>query len=139
MKHALLLPLTISFLLHTQSILASHRTSESDTLRVRVYYFHATIRCQACLTIEQYSTETMHSIFSNELRSGKIRWQVINFEDSLNEHYIDTYKLENQALIVAKIRNGKEVVWKLLDKIWELLGDKKKFEEYVVRSVRKWM
>ena len=81
----------------------------------------------------------MHSVFHKELRAGKIRWQVINFEDSLTEHYIDQYKLENQALIVAKIRNGKEVEWKLLDKIWELLGDRKKFVEYVVKSVRKWL
>lgn len=139
MKHTRILSLAIFFLVHTQSLLASHRTSENDTVRVRVYYFHATIRCQACLTIEQYSTETMHLVFQKELRSGIIRWQVINFEDSLNEHYIDTYKLENQALIVAKIRNGKEVEWKLLDKIWELLGDRKKFEEYVVRNVRRWL
>ena len=139
MKHALLLSLAISFLLHTQSLFAFHRATESDTVRVRVYYFHAKIRCQACLTIEQYSTETMYSVFHKELRAGKIRWQVINFEDSLTEHYIDQYKLENQALIIAKIRNGKEIAWKLLDKIWELLGDRKKFEAYVVKNVRRWL
>lgn len=136
----ILLAFHFSFLLlHTTSSIHAQQSSQHDSCRVRVLYFHASMRCQSCLMIEQYAAETMHTVFAKDLRAGKIRWQAINYEDSLNEHFVGRYNLENQALIVSKQRGGKEIEWKLLDKVWELLGEKKKFAKYVSKEVRKWL
>ena len=63
----------------------------------------------------------------------------INFDEDKNKHYSDDYQLFNQTLIVAKYQNGKQVKWKACDKVWELLGDRKKFDKYIKDEVNKYL
>jgi hypothetical protein len=103
-----------------------------------VTYFHGTIRCQACITIEQFARLTMETTFGKQLREGSMLWRVEDYEKENDSLSVEKYGLENQALIVSRLVRGNVVAWKNLPKIWEFVGDYDKFREYVSASVRNW-
>ena len=104
-----------------------------------VTYFHATHRCSTCRKLEAFAEEAVSSAFKGSLEDSTVQWRVVNFEQEGNEHFVKDYQLYSQALIVSRITNGKEVNWRNLDKIWELVGDKEDFINYVQTQVRDFM
>ncbi len=113
-----------------------------DTLaadRIVVTYFHGNRRCATCMKLEAYSHEAVTSGFGDDLAAGTVEWRVVNFDDEANQHYTKDYGLYSQSLVLSHVVDGKEVSWKNLDKIWELVGDKDKFVPYVQSSTRDFM
>jgi hypothetical protein len=106
---------------------------------VSVTYFHTTARCPTCHKIEELSNDTIRFNFEDELKTGKVVWRVINVDEPENEHYIQDYQLYSKHLIVSEIKDGKEVRWKNLEKIWTLVRDEEKFEEYVKTEINDWL
>ena len=102
---------------------------------VVAYYFHGTMRCPTCHKLEQYSKEAIETNFKDVLRSGKLEFKVVNIEDKGNEHYGEDYQLYTKSLILSLVKDGKETKWKNLDKIWEYVGNKEKFIDYVKSGV----
>ena len=99
--------------------------------QVIAYYFHGQRRCPSCRKIEAYSKETVEGLLQDAVQDGRLVWRVINYEESGNEHYSEDYKLVTQSLIIADRHDGEQTEWKNLDKVWELLGDKGAFMDYV--------
>lgn len=104
--------------------------SISDS-KVVAYYFYTTARCMSCRKIEQYTKESLEKHFSAEISSGKIDFQMINIDEPQNKHFIQDYKLYTKSVVLSKVSDGKELKFKNLDKIWNLLRNKKKFYEYI--------
>lgn len=102
---------------------------------VVAYYFHGTMRCPTCHKLEQYSKEALEDNFKDELESGKLEFKVVNVEDKGNEHYAKDYQLYTKSLILSLVKDGQEIKWINLDKIWELVRDKDKFLDYVKSGV----
>jgi len=102
---------------------------------VVAYYFHGTMRCPTCHKLEQYSKEAIETNFMGALASGKLEFRVVNVEDKANEHYVNDYQLYTKALILSSVKNGKEIKWKNLDKIWEYVRNKEIFIDYVKSGV----
>jgi hypothetical protein len=107
--------------------------------RVVAYYFHGTRRCANCKKIEAYSREAVEKGFPDELESGLLEWRVINIDEPENRHYVDDYKLYTKSVIVTGVHDTTETDWKNLEKIWQLLGSKEKFIEYVRKEVRTYL
>ncbi|MCX5708971.1 MAG: nitrophenyl compound nitroreductase subunit ArsF family protein [Candidatus Omnitrophica bacterium] len=103
--------------------------------KVIAYYFHGTMRCPTCYKLEQYSKEAIETNFKDALASGKLEFKVVNVEDRGNEHYGDEYQLYTKSLILSLVRDGKQIKWKNFDKIWEYVGDKQIFLDYVKSGV----
>jgi len=103
--------------------------------KVIAYYFHATARCPSCLKIEAYSKEAIENAFADELKSGKLEWQVVNVEEPQNRHFVGDYSLTTKSLVLVRLQGGKPVAWEICDAVWDYLGDKKAFESYVVNEV----
>ena len=99
--------------------------------RLVVYYFHGNVRCPTCNTLEAYSKETVETLFADELNSGRVEFQVVNYDETWNEHFLTEYELSFQSLVLVEMKNGKEVRFTNLDKIWDLVGDKPAYFEYV--------
>ena len=102
---------------------------------VVAYYFHGTMRCPTCHKLEQYSKEAIEANFKGALASGKLEFKVVNIEDKGNEHYGNDYQLYTKSLILSLVKDGKETKWKNLDKIWEYVGNKQRFVDYVKSGV----
>ena len=108
---------------------------DKPAAKVIAYYFHGTMRCPTCHKLEQYSKETIETNFKNALASGKLEFKAINIEDRGNEHYGNDYQLYTKSLILSLVKDGKQTKWINLDKIWEYVGNKQRFVEYVKSGV----
>ncbi len=101
------------------------------TDQVVAYYFHGDQRCATCYKLEAYSQQALKAGFEPQLNDSSLVWKPVNYDQKENKHFVEDYGLYTKALILSRVRDGKEIAWKNLDKIWELVGDKDKFLTYV--------
>lgn len=106
---------------------------------VIAYYFHGTMRCHTCHKLEQYSKETIETYFKDVLASGKLEFKAVNVDDKGNEHYNGDYQLYTKSLVLSLVKDGKQIKWKNLDKIWEFVGNKQRFIDYVKSGVAEFL
>jgi hypothetical protein len=118
---------------------SSAKPDTTEANKIIAYYFHGNRRCATCLKLEAYSAEALQTGFKKELSDSVLVWRVVNYDKKENEHYIDDYKLYTKALILSRVSEGKEVKWKNLDMIWQLVENKDKFIEYVQKETREFM
>ena len=111
----------------------------SPPVKIVAYYFHVTVRCVTCRAIEQYSRDAIDQGFREELKKGVIEWRPVNVQLLENRHYIQDYRLITRSLVLAKVRDGKQVEWRNLDKVWELVGRKADFFKYVQANVKAYL
>jgi hypothetical protein len=107
--------------------------------KVIAYYFHVTVRCQTCRTIEAYSKEAIDKGFAGDLKNGAIEWRLVNVQLPENRHFIQDYRLFTRSLVLVKVRDGKQVEWRNLEKVWDLVGDKADFVKYVQTNVKDYL
>jgi hypothetical protein len=112
---------------------------EAPKNNVVAYYFHGNFRCANCLRIEQYSREAIEQNFKDELSSGKLVFKVINVETKVNEHFVRDYQLYTKSLIISLVKDGKEVKFNNLTKVWEFLWNRQKFYDYVKEEITKYL
>jgi hypothetical protein len=112
---------------------------ETSGPKVIAYYFHGDLRCSNCYKIEKYSKEAIGKYFAKELASGELEYKTINIDEKLNEHFVKDYKLYTKSLIISKIKDGKEVEYKNLEKVWNYLDNKEAFYNYVKEEIAKFL
>jgi hypothetical protein len=103
------------------------------------FYFHGNFRCANCKKIEQYSSEVIEKYFSRQLKTEKLVFNVINTDLPKNKHFIEDYQLYTKSLIIAEFKDGKQIRWKNLAKVWNCLNDRDKFYEYVRSEIQKYL
>jgi len=101
---------------------------------IRVYYFHGTTRCATCKTIEAYAHETVASAFAPELKAGSLEWTVVNVDLPANQHFTRDFQLYTRSVVVVDAKDPKR--FKVLDRVWQLVGDKAAFQKYVEQEIR---
>lgn len=101
-----------------------------------VYYFMTTQRCPSCMKIEAFTKETVETKFTEALKKGRMIWRMVNVDLPENQHFIKDYQLYTKSVVLVKIRNGKQVEWKNLDKVWTLLQKKSDFQTYILKEVQ---
>ncbi|MCX6112940.1 MAG: nitrophenyl compound nitroreductase subunit ArsF family protein [Proteobacteria bacterium] len=131
----ILLAVLMSFTAYAKTAKVEAENKTPQTTIVNVYYFHGKFRCPTCRNMESYSRETVEKYFKKEIESGKVNFKAIDVEEKGNEHYVNDYKLYTKTLIVSATKNGKEIQYKNLDKIWEYSRDKQKFMDYVKNEI----
>lgn len=116
------------------------KTAKTDSVAVKdiflASYFHGDVRCPTCIKLETYSSEAIQSGFEKEVKDSLLVFRTVNWDREENAHYLDDYKLYTKALILSRVRGGKEIAWANLDSIWQLVGDKDKFIKYVQTKSR---
>lgn len=103
---------------------------------VTAYYFHGNFRCASCRKIEEYSKAAINEGFVNELKDGKLKFNVVNVEESPNRHFIRDYSLVTKSLVLVLKDGEREVRFKNLELVWQFLSSREKFVEYVQNEVR---
>jgi hypothetical protein len=115
----------------------NQNVQNKDTGTVMAYYFHGNFRCYNCFTIEQYSKEAIEKYFPEQLKNGRLSFSVINTDMPENEHFIKDYQLYTRSLIIAEFKNGKQVRWANLAKVWDYIKDRDAFYNYVKTEIEK--
>ena len=103
--------------------------------RVVAYYFHMRVRCTSCMKIESLSGKAILERFPEDLRTGRLAFREVNVDEPGNRHFIDDYGLSSQSLVIVEYRDGRQVRWKNLEKVWTLSGSEKEFLPYVQEGV----
>jgi len=122
----------------SETALAEAKSTDVSQI-IKVYYFHGKRRCNTCNTIEAYTQEALNTGFADLMKSGGITWQTANFEADENKHFEKDFELMFSSVIVAKYKDGKQVEWKNLQKVWEVVRDKEKFTKYIQDEVQKYL
>ncbi len=78
---------------------------------------------------------TVKNFFSAELAEKKIIWKPVNIELPENRHFADDYKLFTKSVVIVDSASGKQIRWKNLDKIWELVRDESAFTCYIKNEI----
>jgi hypothetical protein len=102
----------------------------ADT-KVVAYYFYTSYRCSNCYKIEKYTKEAVEKYFSDDLKSGKLVFKALNIESEANQHFVKDYQLYSKSVVISLVNGGKEIRYKNLAKIWEYLGNKDQFCDYL--------
>ena len=106
---------------------------------VIVYYFHGDIRCANCHKIETYTKEAVDEYFSKEINSGELLFKAVNVDRSQNQHFVKDYQLYTKSVVVSMVENGKEVKYENLQGVWNYLGDRQRFLDYIRTEVDKYL
>ncbi|GAG17664.1 unnamed protein product, partial [marine sediment metagenome] len=101
-----------------------------------VYYFMTSARCPSCMKIEAFTKEAVQNNFTDYLKDGRIEWHIVQVDKPENRHFIKDYQLYTKSVVLVKIRNGEEVNWKNLERVWQLLYDKNDFQAYISQEVK---
>lgn len=107
--------------------------------RVLVYYFYTSVRCPTCRQIEARSEEIVRTVFGDALRDGRIEWLPSNVQLPQNRHFIRDYELFTKSLVIVLVKEGRQVQWKNLEKVWELVADRKAFARYVQGEIEAYL
>lgn len=104
--------------------------------KIIVYYFHNSYRCPTCHMLETLAKSEVETSFADAIKSGKLEWKTVNVDDKGNEHFNDDYKLYTKSVIISTVKDGKELSWKNLDKIWQLVHEEEKYRKYIRDEVK---
>jgi hypothetical protein len=107
--------------------------------KVVAFYFHGNYRCSNCKKIEQYSREAIEKYFKEQLKTKRLVFDIINIDLPENKHFTEDYQLYTRSLIIAEFKDGKQVRWKNLTKVWNYLNDRDKFCKYVQSEIQKYL
>lgn len=110
-------------------------SSPEGNRKVVAYYFHGRVRCVSCVKIESLSGKAIRERFPEELRTGRLAFREVNVEEPGNRHFIDDYRLTSQSLVIVEYRDGRQVRWRNLEKVWTLLNSEREFIPYVQGKV----
>lgn len=113
--------------------------ADANGAHVVAYYFHGNFRCVNCKMIEQYTKEAIEKYFQKELNAGKVAFKVINVETKDNEHFTNDYQLYTKSVVLSLVKNGKEVKFDNLTKVWEHLRNREAFHQYIKTEVEKYI
>jgi len=102
---------------------------------ILLYYFYTNYRCVTCRKFEGYTDELLKGTFAQQLNDGRLKWLPVNVDEPKNSHFVKDYSLVTKSIVIVKQLDGKQTGWKNLDQIWQLVGDKQKFTNYVAGEI----
>lgn len=121
------------------STAANPTTAATTGHQVVAYYFHRTMRCNTCRSIESRAASTIARDFAVEMERGALAWQVVNVDEPRFEHFVDEYDLASSALVLVELQDGRAVRWTALEDVWGLVDDPARFEGYVASQLRAYL
>jgi hypothetical protein len=78
---------------------ASAVTNNGD---VEVYYFHMTLRCTTCKTVEAEARKNIEMLYSDQVKTGKISFTALNLEESTGKSVGEKLGVNSQTLLIVK-------------------------------------
>jgi hypothetical protein len=109
-------------------------TTSSAPERIELLYFHRTDRCVSCNNAEQYARDTLNTYFPDEVKSGKLSIQSIDYQK--DTEMAKKYNVNVQGLKLVEYRGGQETV-KDVSEIWAYVRDKNAYMSYLRDALNK--
>jgi len=74
-------------------------TSGND---VEVYYFHMTVRCVTCKTVEAEARKNVEMLYAEKVKAGKISFTALNLEEATGKSMGEKLGVNSQTLLIVK-------------------------------------
>ncbi len=119
-KNVFLLLITLSAVFFACNQAAQNQNNNSDStkitnelvqntnLKLQIYYFHATHRCETCISIEKNVKKVLESYYKDQMSKGIINLKVLCVDDEVNKALVEKYQAAGAALHLVKIENSVE-------------------------------
>jgi uncharacterized protein YcfL len=69
---------------------------------VEVYYFHMTVRCVTCKTVEAEARKNVEMFYADQVKAGKISFTALNLEEATGKAMGDKLGVNSQTLLIVK-------------------------------------
>lgn len=69
---------------------------------IEVYYFHFTLRCVTCLTLEAKAKEYIETLYPNQVSTGLIKFRAMNLDEEETKPLAKRLGVNGQSLIIVK-------------------------------------
>lgn len=102
----------------------------SPVEKVEVYHFHPTNGCRSCTILGEYAEETVNEYFSKELRSGRLVFDHINYQEDKNADLVEQYGVTGSSLMIG-VYNETTFTREMNHKVWYMTGNKTKYMDYL--------
>jgi hypothetical protein len=70
--------------------------------QIKVYYFHFTVRCVTCKTVEEQAKNNVQILYPREIKGGTITFQSINLDESAGKALGEKLKISGQTVLLVK-------------------------------------
>jgi hypothetical protein len=74
----------------------------SNNEDIEVYYFHMTIRCEACKTVEAEARKNIEMLYPDQIKAGKINFIALNLEEATGRSLGEKLGANGQTLLIVK-------------------------------------
>jgi hypothetical protein len=108
--------------------------AETGADKVQLLYFHRTERCVTCNNVEQYARDTLDTYFKNELDSGIISINSIDYQK--DKETAKKYTVKMQGLKMEITKNGETSV-KDIPEVWTYAKDKTAYMKFLKSIIDK--
>lgn len=76
--------------------------------KLNIVYFHAKYRCATCNSIEENTKKTLNTYFSEQLKNGTIKLQIVDVSEEKNAKIAEKYEASGSSLFLTKLNGKKE-------------------------------
>jgi hypothetical protein len=101
-----------------------------------VWYFHGTMRCPTCQTIEALAHEVVQTDFAQELASGRVVWKTANYEKPFYSALAQKMQVRMPVVALARMAGDQLLESKTLEEVWGLVQDKTNFRDFLQKQIR---
>ena len=77
-------------------------TAVSQNSDVEVYYFHRTVRCVTCKTVEAEARKNVEMLYADQVKAGKISFTALNLEEATGKSMSEKLGINSQTLLIVK-------------------------------------
>jgi hypothetical protein len=120
------------------NLTAQIKPPDAGKTRVEVYYFHPTERCPIDQSIEDNARKVVQTSFPDEMKTGILKFQVLNIDDKANEKIVAKFDVNTQALFIVKTEHGKEIKNNMTDFAFSYSkSNPTKFKSELIQEIKK--
>jgi len=69
---------------------------------IQVYYFHGSIRCHTCVSVEENTHQYLKDLFPQKIDEGDIIFKSINIDENERPDLVKKYQIYAQTLLFIK-------------------------------------
>ncbi len=99
--------LLLSFVLVALIGISGNAQSKPETVvkqkgDVEVYYFHMTLRCTTCKTVEAEARKNVEMLYPDQVKTGKISFIALNLEEATGKAMGEKLGVNSQTLLIVQ-------------------------------------
>lgn len=95
---------------------------------IQVYYFHGSIRCHTCVSVDENTHQYLKDLFPEKFDKGQIIFKSINIDKGESPDLVEKYQIYGQTLLFIK---GDKVIDETEDAFQYVITDPKKWKGIV--------